>query len=292
MPVAAILLMVASGIIFSLVDAVAKYLVLAGVPSPFAAWVRFFVNALLVVVVFRAWRPGSGLVAHSMKAQIARACFICVTTTLNFMALQTLQLAETMSIMFLQPMVITALAGPLLGEWAGWRRWMAIGIGLVGVLVITRPGLGVVGVGHLYALGAMFMGSLFNLMTRSLSATETPQSLILYQSLIPSLLLIPAVPLYGVLPPQPLYWLFFFAMGVGGFLGHWLFIKANRLAKATSLAPFFYLHMIWMLALGWAVFDQFPDLWTLVGSGIIVASGLYILQRERRLRIAARLDPA
>lgn len=291
MPVSAILLMVSSGLVFCGIDASAKYLVLQGVPAPFVAWVRFLVNAVIVLAVFRAWRPESGLSVRNFRAQLARAVLIFITTIFNFMALRTLQLAETMSIMFLLPMVITALAGPLLGEWAGWRRWVAIGVGLVGVLIITRPGFGVIGIGHLFSIVAMLSGACFNLMTRSLSRSETPQSLILFQSLVPSLLLAPAVPVYAVLPEQPLHWLLCFTMGFCGFLGHWLFIKANRIATATALAPFFYLQMIWMLILGWAVFDQLPDFWTLVGSGIIVSSGLYILHRERQLRIGGRLDP-
>lgn len=291
MPVSAIVLMVSSGLVFSGIDASAKYLVLAGVPAPFVAWVRFLVNAAIVLVVFRGWHTASGLWARNLWAQVARAGLIFITTICNFMALRTLQLAETMSIMFLLPVVITALAGPLLGEWAGWRRWVAICVGLVGVLVITRPGFGVIGIGHLYSIIAMLGAACFNLMTRSLSHTETPQSLILFQSLVPTILLTPAVPALGVLPEQPLHWLLYLTMGFCGFLGHWLFIKANRLATATALAPFSYLQMIWMLAIGWAVFGQLPDLWTLVGSGIIVASGLYILHRERQLRIEARLDP-
>jgi drug/metabolite transporter (DMT)-like permease len=194
-----------------------------------------------------------------------------------------------MSIMFLMPMIITALAGPLLGEWAGWRRWLANGVGFVGVLVIARPGFGVFGIGHVYSLTAMLSGACYNLMTRSLSASETPQSLIFYQSLIPSLLLFPAVPLAGSLPDHGIQWLLFGAMGFCGFLGHWMFIKASRIATATALAPYFYLQMLWMLIFGWTVFGQFPDTWTLVGSGIIVCSGLYILHRERQLRIAARI---
>jgi len=291
MPVSAIVLMVSSGLVFCGIDASAKYLVLEGVPAPFVAWVRFLVNAVIVLAVFRRWGAASGLWAHNFWAQIARAVLIFITTIFNFMALRTLQLAETMSIMFLLPMVITALAGPLLGEWAGWRRWVAIGVGLVGVLIITRPGFGVIGIGHLFSIVAMLSAACFNLMTRSLSHTETPQSLILFQSLVPTLLLAPAVPVLGMFPQQPLHWLLYFTMGVCGFLGHWLFIKANRMATATALAPFFYLQMIWMLAIGWAVFGQLPDVWTLVGSGIIVGSGLYILHRERQLRIDARLDP-
>lgn len=287
-PPSAILLIVASGLLFACLDTTAKYLVLSGLAAPFVAWIRFAVNAALVIAVFQPWRAGSGLRAGNFRAQALRAVTIFTTTILNFMALQTLQLAETTSIMFLQPMVITALAGPLLGEWAGWRRWAAVGVGFVGVLVIARPGFGVFGIGHAYALMAMVTGAGYAMMTRRLSATETPQSLIFYQSVIPSILLLPAVPLAGAVPHDLTTWLLFLSVGFFGFFGHWLLIKAYSRATATALAPYPYLQMLWMIGFGWAVFDQLPDLWTLAGSSIIVAGGLYIVHREHRLRVAHR----
>ena len=101
-----------------------------------------------------------------------RGAFLFGSTFFNFLALNTLQLAETMSIFFFAPMVITALAGPLLGEWAGWRRWAAIAAGFVGVLVITRPGLVSFEIGHVYALCATLCYCLYVIMTRHMSATE------------------------------------------------------------------------------------------------------------------------
>jgi len=287
-PFSAILLIVASGMLFACLDTTAKYLVVSGLAAPFVAWIRFAVNAVMVVAVFQPWRAGSNLGARSFRAQVLRAVMLFTTTVLNFMALRTLQLAETTSIMFLQPMVITALAGPLLGEWAGWRRWVAVGVGFVGVLVIARPGFGVFGMGHAYALLAMLTGAFYAMMTRRLSATETPQSLIFYQSVVPSVLLFPTVPLAGAVPHDAAAWVLFLSMGSFAFFGHWLLIKAYSRATATALAPYPYLQMVWMIGFGWAVFDQLPDLWTLLGSAIIVAGGLYIVHREHRLRVAHR----
>ncbi|MBX3569564.1 MAG: DMT family transporter [Rhizobiaceae bacterium] len=280
--------MVASGILFACLDTTAKLLVVSGLPAPFVAWIRFAVNAAMVVIVFRPWRPGSGVGPRSLTAQVLRAVTIFVTTILNFMALRTLQLAETTSILFLQPMVITALAGPLLGEWAGWRRWLAVGVGFIGVLVIARPGFGVFHIGHAYALGAMLSGAFYAMMTRALSGTETPQSLIFFQSAVPTLLLLPVVPFAGSMPSHGYMWLLFLSMGFYAFFGHWLLIKAYRAATATALAPYPYLQMIWMIGAGYLVFDQLPDLWTVGGSAIIVAGGLYIVHREHRLRLANR----
>ncbi|TIO51022.1 MAG: EamA/RhaT family transporter, partial [Mesorhizobium sp.] len=112
---------------------------LAGVSAPIVAWARFVVHVLLVGVFLRGWREPSRFRANNLPAHILRGCLLFGSTMFNILALRTLQLAETTSIYFFGPMVITALAGPLLGEWAGWRRWLAILTGFVGVLIITRP---------------------------------------------------------------------------------------------------------------------------------------------------------
>ena len=290
-PSSAILLILSGGVLFSCLDTSAKYLVLSGLPAPFVAWVRFAIHALLVLVLFRGWANRSMFRVHSLPLQILRGGFLFGSTFFNFLALQTLQLAETMSIMFFSPMVITALAGPLLGEWAGWRRWLAVMVGFVGVLVITRPGVGVFGIGHVYALCAMSSYCFYVIMTRQLSASETTESLIFYSALAPVVLMLPAVPVYGVMPTEPLQWIVLMAPGIFGAVGHWLLIRAYCQATTSALAPYPYLQMVWMVGFGYLVFDQLPDGWTVAGASIIVASGLYIVHREHRLRLQSRTAP-
>ncbi|MEO9336828.1 DMT family transporter [Mesorhizobium sp. SB112] len=287
-PLNAIFLVFAAGVLFTFLDASAKTLVLAGMSPVFVSWMRFAVHLLMVILLFRSWRMFR---AQSLPRQLLRGTFMFTTTALNFAALNTLQLAQTMSIMFLSPLIITALAGPLLAEWAGWRRWLAICVGLVGVLVIVRPGFESFGIGHVYAFGATLMNSLYVIMTRHMSARETPESLILYSALIPVLMLLPVVPFEYSLPQEPLHWVLLFSLGFFGGFGHWLLIKAYKQATTTALAPYPYLQMLWMIAIGWLVFHQLPDRWTLVGSAIIVASGLYIVHREHRLRVLNRAAP-
>lgn len=280
-----------AGILFSGLDASAKYLVLSGLSAPFVAWSRFAVHVLLVLVLFRAWSNPALFRFNSLPLQILRGLFLFGSTFFNFLALQTLELAQTVSIFFFAPMFITALAGPLLGEWAGWRRWLAILVGFLGVLVITRPGLGVFGLGHVYALCAMLSYSFYVIMTRSMSATETAESLIFYSALAPVVLMLPAVPLTGSLPHDPLQWAILLSLGFFGGIGHWFLIKAYRLATTAALAPYPYLQMVWMIALGYFVFADLPDRWTLLGAAIIVASGLYIVHRERKLRLLRQTAP-
>lgn len=284
-PPAAIAYITAAFILFTMLDTGAKYVVLSGVSPLFAAWMRFAVHVVVVLVLLRAWQDVRRFRSVSLVAQVIRSATLFGATIFNFLALQTLQLAETTSIFFFGPMVLTALAGPLLGEWAGWRRWLAILAGFAGVLVITRPGFGTIGIGHLYVFCAMLSNCFYVIMTRRMSQKETSESLILYSALTPVVLLSPTLPYSVSAPPDAWHWVVLLSLGFFGAVGHWLLIKAYRIATASALAPYPYLQMVWMIAAGWLVFDQFPDAWTLVGAVIIVASGLYIVHREHRLRI-------
>ncbi|MER8543103.1 DMT family transporter [Mesorhizobium sp. M1334] len=275
-------------VFFTFLDTSSKYLVLAGVSALIVAWTRFAVHVLIVGVFLRGWREPLRLRPANLPAHITRGLLLFGSTMFNILALRTLQLAETTSIYFFGPMVITALAGPLLGEWAGWRRWLAIMSGFVGVLIITRPGVGVFGVGHLFALGSMLSNSFYVIMTRRMSATETSESLILFSALAPAVLLLPTLPFSPSLPQDGWHWFILLMLGVFGAIGHWLLVQAYRLATTTALAPYPYSQMIWMIISGLIVFNQFPDRWTLVGATVIVASGLYIVHREHRLRLRNR----
>lgn len=235
--------------------------------------------------MFRAWRNRDMFRVVSFPAQIVRGGFLFGSTMFNFLAVQYLQLAETISIYFFGPMVITALAGPLLGEWAGWRRWVAIIVGFIGVLIIVRPGFEAVGIGHFYSILSMLSYCIYVIMTRRMGARESAESMIFYSALAPTLLMLPAVPVYASMPQDAVQWVLLLMLGVFGGGGHWLLIKAYKQATTSALAPYPYTQMIWMISLGWLVFADLPDMWTLVGAGIIVLSGLYILHRERQLRL-------
>jgi drug/metabolite transporter (DMT)-like permease len=246
---------------------------------------------VLVLLLFRAWSSRGCSARAACRCRFLRAAFLLGSTLFNFLALQTLQLAETVSIFFFAPMVITALAGPLLGEWAGWRRWAAVGAGFVGVLLITRPGLGVLR--HRACLRALLHAQLRVLRHHDapMGATETAESLIFYSALAPVVMMAPVVPLYGEMPEAPHLVLLLLSLGVYGGLGHWLIIKAYKQATATALAPYPYLQMVWMIGAGYVVFGDLPDGWTLAGARSSSSSGLYIVHREHRLRLASRTAP-
>lgn len=290
-PVAAILLILASGILFSFLDAGAKWLVLSGMSASFVVWVRFAVHVVLVLILFQGWHNREMYRVRSLPLQVLRGVFLFGSTIFNFLALLTLPLADAMAIYFLAPMVITALAGPLLGEWAGWRRWVAIGVGFIGMVVVIRPGFGTFGLGHTYALLSMLSYSLYVLMTRRMAATETSASLIFYSALAPVVFMSPALPLAGSVPPDLLHWAVLISLGFFGGLGHWLIIHAYKRSQVSGLAPYPYAQIIWATLWGYLLFGDVPDRYTVVGAAIIVASGLYIVHRERELRLASVTEP-
>jgi len=290
-PVWAILFIITATLTFTALDTSVKLLVTEGISPIFIAWVRFFVHVVAVVVFLRAWSNARVVRWRNPWMQLIRGSCVMLSSIFTYFALQTLQLAEMTAIFFFGPMLVTALAGPLLGEWAGWRRWMAVIAGFLGVLIVVRPGFGGFVAGQLFAAGAMCSYSVYVILTRRLSATETSDSLIFYSGLIPLFLMLPLQPFNATMPSQAYQWGLLVLTGLVGALGHWLTISAYRVARPSAVAPYTYLQIVWSFIMGYAVFSQLPDMWTFVGSAIIVASGLYILHRERLLRLAERSAP-
>ena len=283
-PVAAILLVLGTAFLFTCLDSSAKYLVMHGMAAPFVAWVRFATHTVLVFFVLGGWKNTVIYRAKNLPLHFVRGAGLFGSTFFNFLALKHLQLAETISIFFVGPMVITALAGPMLGEWAGWRRWAAILVGFAGVLVVTRPGSDSFQPEILLMICAMLSYSVYVLLTRKLGQTESAESLIFYSALAPAVLMTPIALPMASMPPDAKSLAMLLMLGVFGGLGHWFVIKAYKLATTAALAPFPYSQMVWMVLFGWLFFGQLPDHWTVVGAFIIIGSGLYIALREHRLR--------
>lgn len=276
-----ILLICAAVFMFTALDTSAKY---AGhfVPTLEVVWARYALSVVFAVIVLRPWRRWRAYATRRPVVQIVRALFLLASTALNFFAIHYLQLAETSAITFSAPLITTALAGPVLGEWAGPRRWAAIVVGFVGVLIIVQPEPGAFKPAALLSICSAFCYSGYALTTRLLSSTESPQGLLIYGSLLGAIAITPAVPAAGLVAPPT--WLVAGALvmtGIAATAGHWFLILANRHAPATLLAPFNYTQIIWMVASGFLVFGDVPGPPTLAGALIIVASGLYVLYRER-----------
>lgn len=251
-------------------------------PSIEVVWIRFLVHVALALLILRPWRDWGPYRTRRPLLQILRSFFLVGSTLFNFAALGSLQLDQTISIGFSAPFLIAALAGPLLGEWAGPRRWIAICVGFVGVLVITAPGTGGFKPAMLLSVGSATSYALYIITTRLLSSTESSASMLLISAAVPAMALVPFAAPVSAPPPTLVVALCLFLTGFCGLFGHWCVILAHKLAPAPVLAPFMYTQIVWALILSSIVFGDLPSLRTLAGTGIIVSSGIYLLYRERR----------
>lgn len=273
-------LMCAALLCFACLDTCAKWLGQSMDPLQ-TTWIRYAFSVVFVSAVLNPWsRPGL-LKTRKPGLQAIRSLLLVLSTALNFIALRYLQLAETISIIFMTPMIVALLAGPMLGEWVGPRRLIAIGIGFLGVLVITRPGLGGLHPAALLSVVGSFAYAFYNILTRKLAAFDSSDTTMFYSGIAGVIIMTPVLPFVWSLPQSAVVWFVMALTGAFGALGHWFIIQAHRRVSAGILAPFIYSQIIWMVSLGWLVFDQWPDRWTFAGGGIVIASGLYLLYRER-----------
>ena len=272
---------------FGVLDATAKLLTQSYHPLQ-VTWGRFFFAFVIVLpLAARLW-PAGGLVSRRPGLQLLRATLLAVVNFLFFVAIQHMQLAEVQAISFIAPLLVTALAALLLGERVGPRRWFAVAIGLCGVLAIIRPGSGVLTWVAGFALAQAMGNALFHLVTRSISAHDPPQLTFVYTATVGAAAATAFVPAVWTWP-TPLDWSLMVLTGFMGAVGHWFLILAYRRTEASSLAPYMYLQLPWITFLGWMLFGDLPDLWTLAGAAVVISSGIYVFSRERYLRSVGRL---
>ena len=280
--VKAIGLMVLATLCLAALDATAKYLTdTHGVPVAQVLWLRFLWHVVFSAIFLWPFALRPSLRSEKPWIQFIRSCLMILTTALNFVALKYLQLDQNIAIFFLMPLLVAALSGPLLGEWVGWHRALAIFAGFIGVLVVMHPGIGDVHWAMLFTLGATLGYALFTIATRYLAAYDPPAVTQTYTPLVGVLVMTPFGLMQWESPDQWWVWLLFASLGFWGGLGHWIIILAHRLAPAGILAPYIYLGLIWMSAFGFLVFGDVPTWWTIAGGAIVILAGLYLLARER-----------
>lgn len=226
---------------------------------------------------------------HRIGHQLLRAALVTMGTFLFVTGLTFLPLAENITLAFVTPLFTAALSVPLLGERVGWRRWLAIALGFVGVGVIARPGFGGFDAAMLLPIGAALCGSLRDLLTRHMAAHEDTATTLLWTTA--GVTIATACGLVTV-EWQPLALDFLAPLALAAlFLGlaHALHIEAFRHAEASLLSPFRYISLLWAPLLGWLFLQETPSASLAVGAPLIVGSGLFIWWRERP-RVTA--DPA
>jgi drug/metabolite transporter (DMT)-like permease len=277
-----IALMLSAMAILPAMDAIGKHLGQV-LPVLVVVWARLVFASLftLPAVLIRhgvagAIRPQRPLV------QVARSLLMVMSTLSFFSGLRYLPLADTLAIFFIMPLVVTGLSPLVLGEHVGVRRWSAVVVGFIGTLIIIRPGFQSANVGILWALSAGTSMAAFFLLTRKIAGSIDALINNFQTTLIGAVLMSLVMPVVWQSPGLE-NWGLMALMGAIAALGHYAMVRAYDLASAPTLAPLAYTEMVSAAIIGYLVFGDVPDLWTVVGVAILVASAIYISLRESRL---------
>lgn len=280
-----ILFMLATGVLFALLDTGAKYLT-TELHVLQIVWGRYLFSLALLPLIIGRVNPAHIARTRRLGLQVVRALLLLASTSFFFTAIYFIPLADATAISFISPLLLTVLAIPLLGERVGPRRWAAVVIGLIGALIIIRPGFGEAGWGTVLALLTALAYTLYQIATRMLTATDPPATIFFYTGIVGTLVMIVVVPFFWT-PPGAAGWLVLVAIGLFGGAGHYLLIQAFVRAPASALSPFSFITIIWTALGGYLVFADVPDLPTVAGAAIIIASGVFVFYREC---VAARAD--
>lgn len=304
-PLYGILCLVGAGMVFSVFNAIVKHLS-HELPVLEVAWGRYVFH-LAFALVYAAvaahlsggkdvsplsWsqRWGNSLRSRRPGLQFLRSLLMLATTLLFFWAVSYIDLATATAIAFVEPMAITILSFLLLKEMVGVRRWAAVVVGFIGVLIVIRPGFGMVHPAVLLPVLSASTGACYNVLTRIVARHDGNATSLFYSALVGCLGLTLMLPFVWQMPSWD-QWLLLAALGITGGFAHTLVIRAFSYASASIVAPFIYLQLLWAMAIGYLWFGNLPVLTTWIGAGIIIATGIYTAHRERiRARERAQKD--
>ncbi|TYC66042.1 DMT family transporter [Stappia sp. BW2] len=238
----------------------------------------------LPIAILIALKMGgrTALISHRPAAHLLRGALWICAATLFFTGLSLMGLAEATALVFIMPVFVTAISALVLREQVGWRRWTAVLVGFVGVLVVVRPGSGAFQAASLLPIATAFVYAMLMLSARFVDPRESVWTLMLYLTGAGALISALAMPFVWVQPHAEDIWLFL-GVALFGTIGITLITQAFRLAPAAVVAPFDYTALLWATLLGWLLWDEIPDMATYVGAAIIIASGIAIVLRERQL---------
>ena len=278
-PFKGIALILASTVFLGISDVTAKYLS-ATLPSIEIAWIRFVVFALIMMPAMMPGSPLFALQTNRLGLQLMRGVTVLASSLFFISGLKFLPIAEASATGFVAPLLVTALSIVFLNEKVGLRRWIATGVGLIGVIIILRPGTGAFHPAAFFPLVSALAWACTLIITRMMSGTERAITVMAYSSIVGVCILSALVPFVWVTPT----WhdiAFGIFIGVASTAGQWIVVLAFRYADASVLAPFSYTQLLWVSILGFLIFGEVPDVYTVTGAAFIVASGLYTAHRER-----------
>ncbi len=278
--VAGILLIVAAVTCFSGLDATAKWTSQTLPPIATVA-VRYISALLFISALCRPWARPQIVRSRAPFLQVGRALALVGATVCSFTSLHYLPLGQVTAISFAAPLIVAVLAGPMLNEWPGPHRIGAVIVGFGGVLVVTRPGGGMHPAVFVALLTAL-MNAIYIITTRRLAGRDRPLTTLFWSGMVGAAAVSPVLPFVWMEPPG-VVWAAMAGMGALATLGHYLMILAYERAQASTLAPSSYTQLVGATLIGWAVFGDVPDIWTIIGGAIVGASGLYLLWRGQSL---------
>ncbi|MFU8881503.1 MAG: DMT family transporter [Rhodobacterales bacterium] len=279
-----IMLMIATTFVFAMQDGISRHL--AGEYNVFMViMIRYWFFAAFVMSI--AARKAGGLRAAAKTKQpilqAFRAILLVTEICVMVLAFTILGLIESHAVFTCYPLLVAALSGPVLGERVGWRRWAAIGVGFIGVLIILQPGFGVFRIEAIVPLIAALMFALYGLLTRYAARQDSTATSFFWTGTVGSA----AMTSVGVWFWEPMTmpdWGWMGLLCITGALGHWLLIKCYEVAEASAVQPFAYLQLVFVSVLGILVFSETIRTNVAIGAGLIVAAGLFTLWRERQNR--------
>jgi drug/metabolite transporter (DMT)-like permease len=286
-----ILLMVTAMVVFAFQDAISKHLATHYSPV-FVTMIRYWFFALFVVAL--SARRAGGLKAvmrtRHPALQCIRGALLAFEIVVMITGFALLGLVESHAIFAGYTLMVTALSGPVLGEQVGWRRWLAILVGFAGVLVILRPGAGVMDVRSLIPLLATVMFAVYHLATRYVNRNDGAATSFFYTGVAGAVAMTLVGPFFWT-PMVGWDWGWMLLLSISGMTGHYLLISALDSAEASAIQPFAYLQLVFASAIGVGLFGERLDAALLIGGTMVVGAGLFTWWRERRLARAARGGP-
>ena len=278
-----ILLMIITTIVFASQDGLSKYLA-TEYNVYMVVMIRYWFFAAFVISVSSQKTGGIKRVAKTKSPilQIFRSLILVAEMCITILAFTLLGLAETHAIFASYPLIIAMLSGPILGEYVGWRRWLAICVGFIGILIILNPGNGIFSPYALVPLAGAILFALYGLLTRYVGQYDNSSTSFFWTGVVGSI----AMTIIGLNYWDPVSksdWSIMLLLSASGVIGHYLLIKCYEVAEASAVQPFAYLQLIWASMIGIIIFGEQITTNVLIGACIIVGAGLFTLWRERKV---------
>jgi drug/metabolite transporter (DMT)-like permease len=254
----------------------------AHLPVAELIWSRTLGHLVLILAVFGPSRGGWRLlVTRAPAAQLSRSILLIASTSLFFTAIGHVPLADASAVSFTAPLVVAALAGPVLRERVTAGHWIAVALGFAGALLVIAPTGGGFNPWAMLVIGSAACYAGYQLLTRRVAAVDAPETSVTYSALVGTLVMTAIVPFVWKTPDRLSHALPLAALGLFGGLGHYCVARAFALGAASIMSPFHYVQLIWAAVVGYVVFGDVPGAGTWLGSGLIIGSGLFVAFRER-----------